>query len=204
MYLQEPLTDAVAKMAAVVREVDSAQLPASTPCDAYDVRGLIQHLLHWAPIIEAAAKQAQVPADHPAEQDIAVDPATWQAEYLSWLDRIVTAWQPDSVWEGVANVKGAEVPTARIGSSTLGELVLHGWDLAVATGQRLHHADSVVEPLFRTFTERGATGRAMGLYGPEVAVPESASLFDRTLGLSGRDPAWQPRNAASGVRQSQE
>lgn len=198
MYLQESLTDSATKLAAVVREVDSAQLSAPTPCDGYDVRGLIQHLLHWAPIIEAAAKQAPIPPDHPDEQDITVTADGWQAEYLSWLDRIVTAWQPDSAWEGVANVKGADVPTVRIGSSTLGELVLHGWDLAVATGQRWHCADAVVQPLFDNFTARGAAGRAMGLYGAEVAVPTSASLFERTLGLSGRDPAWRP--AGNGVR----
>ena len=31
-----------------------------------------------------------------------------------------------------------------------------------------------------------------GLFGPPVSVPDSAPLFDRLLGLTGRDPAWQP------------
>jgi hypothetical protein len=36
-----------------------------------------------------------------------------------------------------------------------------------------------------------------GLFGAPVAVPDSAPLLDRLIGLTGRDPAW--RSAATGT-----
>jgi uncharacterized protein (TIGR03086 family) len=79
------------------------------------------------------------------------------------------------------------------------DLVLHGWDLARATGQdeamdpadvdRLWAATSAIPPeLMERYRTPGAFGPGVEVFGPEVAVPEDAPLQDRLLGLIGRNP----------------
>jgi len=65
-----------------------------------------------------------------------------------------------------------------------------GWDLAVATGQRLELPSGLLAHLHDTMLAGVEQGRQMGMYGPQVAVPADAPTFDRILGLTGRDPAW--------------
>lgn len=83
------------------------------------------------------------------------------------------------------------------------DLPLHGWDLAMATGQ-----DATIQPedversldgmqgmppeLLEQFRTPGAFGPGVEVFGPEVKVPETASAQDRLLGYIGRDPAWKP------------
>jgi uncharacterized protein (TIGR03086 family) len=75
----------------------------------------------------------------------------------------------------------------------LDELVVHGWDLAVATGQSYAVSDVDAEACM---TFAGAVGETpeerAGLYGPRVPVPPDAPPFHRLLGLTGRDPGWRP------------
>ncbi|ONI67159.1 TIGR03086 family protein [Kribbella sp. ALI-6-A] len=80
------------------------------------------------------------------------------------------------------------------------DLVLHGWDLARATGQDETMNPDDVERLWRSTTSipvdlmkryrtPGAFGPGVEVFGPEVPVPADAPLQDRLLGLIGRDPS---------------
>ena len=72
---------------------------------------------------------------------------------------------------------------------------MHGWDLAVATGQP-YRADPAAAQACLEFVEGfdgGAPEMRDGIYGPVVPVPDDAPVFDRLLGQTGRDPGWTPR-----------
>jgi uncharacterized protein (TIGR03086 family) len=85
-----------------------------------------------------------------------------------------------------------ELPAPMIGGMVLAEVVVHGWDLARATGQHPVWPGELLAAVLDEVAKTAAQGREMGVYGPEVKVPDDAPVLDRILGLTGRDPNLRP------------
>jgi uncharacterized protein (TIGR03086 family) len=82
----------------------------------------------------------------------------------------------------------------RAASTAINEVVVHGWDIAAATRHEYACQTELVQAAYafaRSAVAQNPDG-SPGLFGPPVSVPDSAPLLDRLLGLTGRDPAWQP------------
>jgi uncharacterized protein (TIGR03086 family) len=176
--------------AATVRRIDDDQIHAPTPCPDYDVAGLVGHLLHYGPSLVGAGTRE--PAPPPGEAPT-IDPATWRDELLAHTERLAAAWSSPEAWEGTTRMVGPdEMPAGMVGGIAFAELVIHGWDLARATGQEPTWPDAVIDQAHRQMVGMAEMGRQMGAFGPEVPVPEDAPTLDRMLGLAGRDPGWTP------------
>jgi uncharacterized protein (TIGR03086 family) len=171
---------AVPPTVAVVRGVKPDQLDAPTPCREWTVRQVLDHLLEWGPALVAAGRKAE--------------PATAGAGDLEAIyDDLVAAWSDPAAWQGTTRVGGPqELPAAMIGGMVLGEVVIHGWDLARATGQDVDWDPGLLEVVHREIVATAEMGRGMGIYGPPVPVPDDRPILARTLGLTGRDPDWTP------------
>jgi uncharacterized protein (TIGR03086 family) len=183
--------------------VADAQLADRTPCGDTPVAGLLDHLMGlslaftWAArkstATEGASKEpgrSRATADH-------LDPE-WRALLPQRLDELAEAWRDPSAWEGMAEAGGVTMPAEVIATVALDELVLHGWDLARATGQPYACDPASTEAVLAFTTASTQPEQAAmreGLFGPVVEVPEDASDFDRALGFAGRDPAWTPTPA---------
>jgi uncharacterized protein (TIGR03086 family) len=178
-------------MAAIVRTSTDDQLANPTPCAEYDLRALVNHLLFWGPSMAASGRKETVPAPASAESDVDLTAGDWRGDLLAVLDGVASPWAPATAWEGVTTLGApTELPASVIGDMITGELAVHAWDLAVATGQRLDLPATLLAHLLATMPPAAAQGREMGLFGPEVAVPADAPMLDRVLGMTGRDPAW--------------
>ncbi|MFI7067173.1 TIGR03086 family metal-binding protein [Kribbella sp. NPDC050124] len=181
----ELMARAAAPFTAIVRSIKPDQLSARTPCAEYDVQRLMNHLLFWAPSLEGAARKQSVLPPVAAESEVDLI-----GNDLEALSRTAAAWSEPEAWQGVTQMGGQELPGALVGGMVLVELVVHGWDLARATGQELSFDEELLIYLYDETAKQAGSGRQMGVYGPEVAVPDSAPMLDRILGLTGRDPAW--------------
>ncbi|MFC5183447.1 TIGR03086 family metal-binding protein [Actinomadura harenae] len=185
------LTRAVEAMAAVARAITDDQLANKTPCTEYDVRALVNHLLFWGPSLAGAGHKESVPQPAAAEADVDLTADDWRRHLLALLDDITSSWAPPSAWKGETSMGTPQtLPASVMGDMIVGELAVHAWDLAVATGQKLELPADLLAHLHDTMFAAVEQGRGMGLYGPLVAVPADAPTMDRILGLTGRDPAW--------------
>jgi uncharacterized protein (TIGR03086 family) len=182
-----PAADQLRRLAAGVTSGDMA---GPTPCADWTVRQLVTHILELAVAFRAAADKA--PLDpHEATADIDDDGA-WRDELDARLDRLVSAWQRPEAWTGMAEAGGVTMPAELTGMVAVDELVLHGWDLARATGQPFTCDDASLTAV-QTFTGMMTSPeQRAGLFGPPVDVPSDASDLDRTVAQSGRDPSWTP------------
>ena len=185
------LSNAAEAMAAVARAITDDQLANKTPCTEYDVRALVNHLLFWGPSLAGAGRKQSVPQPAAAESEVDLAAGDWRGCLLALLEDITSSWAPPSAWEGETSMGTPHMlPAPVMGDMIVGELAVHGWDLAVATGQRPELPAGLLAHLHDTIFAGVERGREMGLYGPEVAVQPDAPTLDRILGLTGRDPAW--------------
>ncbi|HUY96946.1 MAG TPA: TIGR03086 family metal-binding protein [Verrucomicrobiae bacterium] len=177
-------------LARVIDGIAPAQLPSRTPCTQWDVEQLRAHVLGWLTTFAAgfADPGGRAPAADIDGYRPPPDPAGAVTQAAALMARALgegAALRP--LWLG-ENAMPGELALGMI----LWEYVVHGWDLARATGQlwappeaasqeSLAFAPAMLTPDFQ------GDGRA---FGPPVAVPSDAPPLERLLGLSGRDPGW--------------
>ncbi|MGW0433057.1 TIGR03086 family metal-binding protein [Micromonospora sp. NPDC003197] len=190
--MSEAMSEAMRRTAEIVRAVRPDQLALPTPCTEYDVAGLGRHLTYWGVLFSERAARKQQPMPDAGPDDVGVD---WAQTFARHADQTVAAWSVPDAWTGTTSLAGVPMPAALVGSLMLAELVLHGWDLAVATGQRPAYSTAVAETTRGIIERMAGQGRAAGIFAEPVPVPDSASPLDRALAFSGRDPAWTARQS---------
>ena len=179
------------QVATLVRGVTDDQLSSPTPCESTEVRELLAHLLGLSAAFSAAAAKALGPMTQTAPGTVPlVLSSDWRSQFPRQLDELVAAWRNPDAWEGQTQAGGVTLPGAVAGQVALNELVIHGWDLARATGQPYEVDEASLDVSLAFLAESTDPADREGIFGPVVEVPAGAPAIDRAIGLSGRDPSW--------------
>jgi len=184
------------RLAGLVARIPDEDLTLPTPCPAYALGDLIEHVGGLAIAFAAAArKERDERTGQPAPGDVGRLGADWRERIPRDLKALGLAWQEPGAWLGMTRIAGSDTPAETVGLVLADELAVHGWDVARATRQPYTCEADVLEAA-RQFLEMFASPDAPS--GPEVAfgpatvlLPE-APLLDRVVALAGRDPGWSP------------
>lgn len=164
---------------------DQQQLP--TPCRSWTVTDLVAHLVHN---LGAFAERASGGAPDWSAPVAPLDGNGAEA-YQVGAAALVQAWRAAGDLSGTVAMPGmGEVAKRFPVDQEITEVAVHGWDLAVATGQSTHldaevgdtalaWARTALRPEFRGSEDEGK------VFGPEVSVPDDSPLYDRLAGFFG-------------------
>ncbi|MFJ8855382.1 TIGR03086 family metal-binding protein [Streptomyces sp. NPDC102437] len=184
--ISELLDSAVGPAVAVLDGIDDNSLGAPTPCAEYDVRALINHLFQV--IVNFQALAARQEADFGTAPDVVT--GDWRTRFGEEAAKLVAAWAVPGADEGTTGAMG--LPARTVGNMVLGDLTVHAWDLARATGQEFTPDESVLGEIGTALASMAPMAREAKVFGEPHPVPDGAGPFDEVLALTGRDPGWRP------------
>jgi len=177
--------------AAVVAGVRDDQLDHPTPCPAYTVADLLDHVNGLSSAFTSAARKERPEGGGDPSADGSRLPDDWRDAIPAALTGLAEAWRDPSAFEGMTQAGPVELPGDVAAMVALNEVVVHGWDVAVATGQP-YDPDPVAVTACLGFVETfdAPADDDGGLFGPAVVVPSEAPVLDRLAGATGRRPDW--------------
>ena len=188
------LTPATGVLTRLVSDIGDDQLGAPTPCRGTTVADLLDHLDGLCRAFTAAAAKDQAAGSQAPSADGSRLGPDWRIRIPGRLALLASAWRDETAWAGLTRAGGVDLPGEVAGRVAINEVVVHGWDIAAATRHDYDCETELVQAAYafvRSAVAQNPEG-SPGLFGPPVPVPDSASLLDRLIGLTGRDPAWQP------------
>lgn len=173
----------------VVGAIEPAQLANPTPCPAFDVAKLVDHLVGAGHRAAALGHGAQLPSEEFPHVELADAPLE--------LDRArgeaTTGWSDDARLRRTVTMPwGEQYPGTQLVDMYLVELATHSWDLAQATGQApfeeelavpaLAAARAIMRPEYRNAMGEGEP------FGSEVPAPAGATAWEVLAAFMGRRP----------------
>jgi uncharacterized protein (TIGR03086 family) len=171
---------------AIVAAVRPDQLALPTPCAEFDVRMLLGHMIAGNDRFTVVAKGGDIESRPAMATFDGDDPVR---AYRGSAAAVSAAWHDPGAQERPALLPIGEVPGEVALAVHTVETIVHGWDIAKATGQ-----PTEIEPELCAFAWEAAKGISDELrgpgrqFGPVVFVTPTASDTDRLVAWMGRQP----------------
>jgi uncharacterized protein (TIGR03086 family) len=169
----------------IVAGIKPDQLALDTPCDGWDVRELLNHLIggnFWVkPLVDGLTiEQVGDRLDGDQVGDAYV------ANYERSAAEAGASFGAEGALDKPVAVSYGPVPASMYCGHRFIDVLIHGWDLAVATGQDTTLDPDLVEACHAVIAPEMALLDASGMFGSNHEVPDGADRQTELLALLGR------------------
>jgi uncharacterized protein (TIGR03086 family) len=165
-----------------VEAVPAGAWDAPAPCAGWVARDVVGHLVEWVPALLVEGWGVTAP-EHPSVGD---DPAgAWAA-----VDAAIRGWLADPALAA----READIRPGRftfeqaVDMFATGDVLVHTWDLARATGLDERLDADEVHRMYEQMEPMDEVLRESGQFGPRVLVPDDADEQTKLIAFSGRRP----------------
>jgi uncharacterized protein (TIGR03086 family) len=167
---------------AVLRRLTEDDLPRPSPCAEYTVGEVGHHVVRSMVLLasvageQTAADSAAGPAAGPLEEQVTVT-----------AEAALTAWRRRGLGGSVA-VGRSTLPASLAVEIIPLELLVHGWDVARATGQHIEVPPEVAGHVLNRARELITEDKRGRSFAAEVPVGQEATVLQRLIAFTGRVP----------------
>ena len=162
----------------VLRNLTNEDRTKATPCSDFDCHALAEHLFGSLTGLGAMiGAEVKNPEEGSLENRVAV-----------MADQAITAWRARGLEGNVPHPAGGEFPAALAINILSLEFLLHAWDFAQGSGQKLTVSDELASYVLGLAEQVVPGARAGGAFADEIEVPADASPMEKLVAYTGRRP----------------
>ena len=181
----ETFTRAIDQTGRIVAAVKPDQLGDPTPCADWDVRALLNHTIGGVYMFDDAAQEKEFDMSRFGRDALGGDPADSYDQGAATLK--TTLGQPGVLDRTWTMPFGATPGQIAISIATV-ECLIHGWDVAKATGQKPEFDPELTEAAMQAAQLFPPDiVRQPGVFGPEIECAADAPMEDRLAAYLGRE-----------------
>lgn len=175
----DQLDDILPRLNALVASLTEAQLDQPTACDKFAIRDVLEHMIGGATMF-AAAFRGEAPGPAPAMTDLVTAFAPAMAELRAAVR------SPGALERTIAAPFG-EVPGDVFARFVAMDGLVHGWDIATATGQSYDPPAELVATV-DAFTRQAISDdmRDGDTFAARVEAPAGSSTLVQLVAFTGR------------------
>ena len=152
----------------------SDKLDWTTPCDQWDVRAVLNHMIDTQRYFAASGRGEEAALPSPTPPDVIGDDPV--AAYDASRRETSQVFREPGVIERTGPALGI----------AFCDSLIHGWDVAHATGQDDTMPDDLAAAAFSMLNGQLTDGRRGNAFAPAIEVPDSASAQEKLLAYTGR------------------
>jgi uncharacterized protein (TIGR03086 family) len=174
----------------VVDRIEPEQLDDPSPCTAWTVRDVLNHVVSGAEVFTTCVCEGSISDARFAElteTDRLGD--DYRASFHHAADAANAAFEVPGAMDRIVQMPFGEMPASLAIDIAVFDVTTHAWDLAKATGQSTDFDPEVVGAAYRAAQMMLSDDlRATGRFGPAVDVDREAPTADQLAAFTGRTP----------------